>query len=386
MLHDKKRQEMLEVVKPYIKHYAKAVGIWDGVASKVRCPCSLHHHTHKEYHADNNPSATFTADGKAIHCYVCDRTWDIVQIHCMVGHYFDWPGREFDDALDYLYDKYVNGWDKFNMLALETEHTPEPEPEPEPEHSNIDIRSLNQYRQRIFEAGEHLINQGIGVVLVQFNAVDSNKNKKPVYIEGICEHGFKSPIDNIDTFKQALTSSTVSNLFDCEVGLAMCTTNTDLVVLDFDVKKGKSGKETFGLLTDRLGELPITYSEETIGGGFHLYFRLPKGVAGIKRRQSVPVEGIDGDSGFDVLASTSYSICPPTNGYTSNDEYPVLNIDELKYLPDEWCSFLFGDSIGKEETKPEVDLDTTSQTTVPLSNQLEVEEYNGSGKLDRVIV
>lgn len=78
-----------------------------------------------------------------------------------------------------------------------------------------------------------------------------------------------------------------------------CSTR-GLVVLDVDVKTGRSGDSELECLLDLFGDLPATSIAETPSGGTHYYFHQPEGAA---FGNHTPFKGIDirADGGFTLL-------------------------------------------------------------------------------------
>ncbi len=91
---------------------------------------------------------------------------------------------------------------------------------------------------------------------------------------------------------------------DANVGIATGAPS-GLVVVDVDLERG--GAESLQILTCAGRELPPSLRAETGGGGFHLFYRQPAGVAvpntaGRLPNVSEPLPGIDlrGDGGYVV--------------------------------------------------------------------------------------
>jgi putative DNA primase/helicase len=72
-------------------------------------------------------------------------------------------------------------------------------------------------------------------------------------------------------------SATIADWFkghpDRNVGV-VTGRESDLIVLDIDVKNGARGREALAALELRCGHLPTTLREETPSGGEHIFFRL----------------------------------------------------------------------------------------------------------------
>ncbi len=90
---------------------------------------------------------------------------------------------------------------------------------------------------------------------------------------------------------------------DANVGVALGQ-HAGMFALDVDPDKG--GVKSLEALQKRFGPLPPTLRQTTGGGGFHLFFRNPLGVA---------ISNSVGDlgAGLDIRAERGYCVVPPSN-------------------------------------------------------------------------
>jgi hypothetical protein len=84
---------------------------------------------------------------------------------------------------------------------------------------------------------------------------------------------------------------------------------SDLVVVDFDIKRGVDG---LAFLRDNEHRLPRTRRHRTASGGVHLLFRHPGGIIRNSAGALAP--------GVDVRGDGGYIIVPPSEGYEITDE------------------------------------------------------------------
>ena len=140
-------------------------------------------------------------------------------------------------------------------------------------------------------------------------------------------HGHKDATLDITQIKQWWGECS-----DANVGIA--TGPSGLVVLDFDVDKGKDGFQSLVELEQEFGPLPETFTTRTGGGGQHRFFRAPVGRIGNR---------IGFRPGVDIIAHSGYVIAPPSS-HASGDRYEVVEGASLERLADtpEWLVELGG--------------------------------------------
>lgn len=146
--------------------------------------------------------------------------------------------------------------------------------------------------------------------------VEETENARKAAALDLAERGFfVFPVDRADKrpdkllapngFKNATRDAdTIAGWFDvkpkCCIGIA-CGPEYGLVALDFDVKDGQPGAETYRDLW--LGS-ELTLTADTPSGGWHLYFKHP----GVPLKSGLPGLDIKGaDGGGYVLAPPSVS-------------------------------------------------------------------------------
>lgn len=96
------------------------------------------------------------------------------------------------------------------------------------------------------------------------------------------------------------------------VGILTGSASGNIFVLDVDIGPGKDGDDSLRALQMTHGDLPETAEVRTGGGGLHLYFRAPKGVA-IRNsaRQIGPGLDIRGEGGFVVAPPSVHASFNP---------------------------------------------------------------------------
>jgi hypothetical protein len=96
------------------------------------------------------------------------------------------------------------------------------------------------------------------------------------------------------------------------VGILTGSASGNIFVLDVDIGPGKDGDDSLRALQLAHGDLPETAEVRTGGGGLHLYFRAPKGVA-IRNsaRQLGPGLDIRGEGGFVVAPPSVHASGQP---------------------------------------------------------------------------
>jgi hypothetical protein len=145
-------------------------------------------------------------------------------------------------------------------------------------------------------------------------------NKKPR-----TAHGFKDA-----TCVEARICEWWQSWPDALVGVA--TGAAKLVVIDVDIKDGKTGDQTLKNLEAEHGELPATHKVKTRSGGWHLYFQRPDNAdIGCSAGKLGP--------GVDVRAEGGYVIAAGP-GYAVEDDSP----DERAELPEAWVQLLTAQS------------------------------------------
>ncbi len=95
------------------------------------------------------------------------------------------------------------------------------------------------------------------------------------------------------------------------------------MVLDFDERNG--GRETLLNLEREFPELKSTFRVKTGGGGWHLYFQLPKG--GVRNSAGTHAAGMDirGDNGMVLAAGSTHH---SGNTYEIEHDGPVIELPE----------------------------------------------------------
>lgn len=87
---------------------------------------------------------------------------------------------------------------------------------------------------------------------------------------------------------------------DSNIGVA-CGAESDLYVIDVDIKDGKDGEGDLAALIDQLGELPDTPLQRTGSGGRQILFRMPPGTFKNSRGKVAPSIDTRCDGGFVVV-------------------------------------------------------------------------------------
>lgn len=107
------------------------------------------------------------------------------------------------------------------------------------------------------------------------------------------EHGLKDATQDENTIREWWTRWPQAN-----IGL-LTGAVSGVIVLDIDPRHG--GDKTIEALQKQFGDLPLTWSVKTGGGGWHLYFKHPGGRIGNSAGKIG--EGIDlrGDGGYIVF-------------------------------------------------------------------------------------
>ena len=149
-----------------------------------------------------------------------------------------------------------------------------------------------------------------------------------------CVENKKNPL-TANGFKDASSDEQVINDWwdrypDANIGLATGK-QTNLVVVDVDVKNGANGLESLKQLQLECGEFD-TRVVRTPSGGLHYYFSYPRGVDTIKNRTNMK-------PGIDIRADGGYVIAPGSsidgNPYEFEDEHK-----EIAALPQELFEIL----------------------------------------------
>jgi hypothetical protein len=97
------------------------------------------------------------------------------------------------------------------------------------------------------------------------------------------------------------------------VGILTGSASGNIFVLDVDVGPGKDGDDSLRALQMTHGDLPETAEVRTGGGGLHLYFRAPPGVAVVRNSASKLGPGLDirGEGGFVVAPPSMHASGQP---------------------------------------------------------------------------
>lgn len=106
-----------------------------------------------------------------------------------------------------------------------------------------------------------------------------------------------------------------------------------LIALDVDVKKGKPGRESLEKMQRDNGPLPVTLTNRTASGGWHLLFRHPG-------REVTNIAGtLEGLAGLDVRGDGGYIVAPPSR--IGGEPYRWVNEDETIAEAPAWLIDLF---------------------------------------------
>lgn len=119
-------------------------------------------------------------------------------------------------------------------------------------------------------------------------------------------------------------------------------TGHGVVVLDFDVKEGKPGRETFQELQVRHGSLS-TLIATTPSGGWHLWFRTDHEIR----------NAVDLLPGLDIRGSGGYVVVPPS--MVDGKPYAWTNEDDIADLPASLLSLLTAREVRRGSPKPAAD-------------------------------
>ena len=158
-----------------------------------------------------------------------------------------------------------------------------------------------------------------------------------------CKPGAKTPITP-NGLKDATTSAEIIKGWwvqnpGANIGIRTGK-DSDLVVLDFDVKNNQPGRECFQQLQRDHGTL-ITRSAKSPTGGFHLYFRHPGGKIG-NRAGLLP--------GLDIRGDGGYILAPPSVIDAVKYEWTIE--DDAAPLPAGLLKLLNGKTKNNGQTKP----------------------------------
>jgi len=124
-------------------------------------------------------------------------------------------------------------------------------------------------------------------------------------------HGFKDATANPDEIRRLFTNPRAAMI-------GMPTGEiTGIVVVDVDVKDGRTGMEW---LNDNSHRLPQTRTIRTGSGGLHIYLRWP----------GQPIRNSAGKiaPGIDVRGSGGYVVVPPSPGYAIADDSEVAEVPD----------------------------------------------------------
>lgn len=113
-------------------------------------------------------------------------------------------------------------------------------------------------------------------------------------------------------------------------GIGVLTgSQSNLWVLDVDVKDGQVGRESLAALEEQYGPLPPTYEVVTGSGGSHFYFTWPTDGQIITNDQSGKL-----GQGIDVRGVNGFVVAPPsTHEYGTTYEVEVSAPDEVAEAP-----------------------------------------------------
>ena len=146
---------------------------------------------------------------------------------------------------------------------------------------------------------------------------------------------------------------------DSNIGIATGG-ESEIVVLDVDVKKGKPGLESLKELQDQIGPLPNTLTCQTPSGGLHYYFKT----------KNLPLKNKLGFMpGLDLMANGGYVVAPPS--LTGNDlYYEWIKKCPIADIPNSLVDFVRGNKT--EKTSKIGDIGTLIKRSFPNG-----EEKNG---------
>lgn len=153
-------------------------------------------------------------------------------------------------------------------------------------------------------------------------------------------HGFKDASNDHDQIAAWWTAHP-----EALVGMA---TGNGVAVIDLDVKNGKDGFTELKKLEAVHGQLPTTFTVETVSGGAHLYFSYDPNANILKSSADKLAQGVD------VRAQGGYVIAPPSAGYSVKHDMP------LAQLPNAWLKLIEG---GKVATASPAAITSTAPIT-----------------------
>ena len=152
----------------------------------------------------------------------------------------------------------------------------------------------------------------------------------------VTEHGVYDATNDFAAFRR-LVGSTI----DFNIGVATGSAS-DVIVIDVDPRH--RGDREFAKLKQRFGLLPRTLTCDTGGGGWHLYFRLPRGV-GMKKKVLAP--------GVDLLAEGCHAVAPPSLHSSGRRyrwaEHRGPRDQAIASLPNSWLQFISSGSQARNE-------------------------------------
>lgn len=135
----------------------------------------------------------------------------------------------------------------------------------------------------------------------------------------LTEHGLKDASLNGEIIKTWWSKWSTANV-------GVCTgKESKLIVLDVDTPKG--GAESIKKITSQYGNIPITLSVHTGGGGKHYFFEHP--CNGFNYRNATNLKGF---KGIDLRADGGYVIAAPSN-HVSGDQYLWERYKDTKLQP-----------------------------------------------------
>lgn len=148
---------------------------------------------------------------------------------------------------------------------------------------------------------------------------------------------------------------------DANIGLV----TSNFFVLDVDVSEEADGFKSLEVLKDNLGDLPDTYSVNTVNNGLHLYFRKPKL---IELPQKIGLV-----KGIDIKAHNNNYVVAPGSKVKGADgqikEYHLNNKAKIAEAPTWLLDLILKDEPKKPIVSPEINSNRyRSKTTILLES------------------
>lgn len=184
---------------------------------------------------------------------------------------------------------------------------------------------------------------------------------KPPAIPGGFRNASANPVQVASQFSKAAAQ------YGRQPGIGFWPGQSNILVLDVDIKDGKGGATSLQAMQDEYGELPQTLTQYTPSGGWHLFFSLPEGVKigqGWRKKEQ--------GRGIDVRSSSGYVCVQGTvtaaGEYAFNDWEPSEGEAPDMAMAPAWLIDLLtppGDSTNSASKKPASASNHDQATTPP---------------------